>query len=409
MKRALNSVISQTHTPKEIIVIDDGSQDETYKIQKDFPQIRYIYKQNGGVSSARNLGIKHAKNEWIAFLDSDDEWHKDKLAKQVEFHKNNPEILISYTDELWIRDAKEVKIPKKFRKFGGYIFEKCLGHCIIAPSAIFVFRDLLFSVMHRVTHTNSLGCTALAVSGEGEKVLEQDGAAQRGECHVLTFLKAAHPEGLGCTALAVGGGEKADEEVQLKQHIQEKKKIAFQKEKFEIFSESLEICEDYDLWLRISSKYPIGLVDEKLIVKYAGHGDQLSFKHWGMDRFRVLALENLLSEANLGHATLVAFERLNKGEAKATRPEHGECHVLAFPKAAYPKDLGCTASAVPSWSESLNSQVKKVQLKQHIQKLITTELTKKYTLLLKGAIKYDKMHDAKIYKERLARLGKLDD
>ncbi len=73
-----------------------------------------------------------------------------------------------------------------------------------------------------LAHSKDSGCTALAVSGEGEKVLEQDGAAQRGECHVLAFLKAAHPEDLGCTALAVSGeGDEAQKEkVQLKQHIQ---------------------------------------------------------------------------------------------------------------------------------------------------------------------------------------------
>ncbi|MDQ7045188.1 MAG: glycosyltransferase family A protein, partial [Sulfurimonas sp.] len=108
LKRALASVYTQTHLPDEVIVIDDGSTDKTSEIQKDFPQIIYIYQKNAGVSSARNLGIKNAKYEWIAFLDSDDTWDEDKLKKQIEFHTNNPEIFMSYTAEKWIRDDKEV-------------------------------------------------------------------------------------------------------------------------------------------------------------------------------------------------------------------------------------------------------------------------------------------------------------
>ncbi|MEE2961204.1 MAG: glycosyltransferase family A protein [Myxococcota bacterium] len=61
-----------------------------------------------------------------------------------------------------------------------------------------------------------------------------------------------------------------------------------------LFDESLPACEDYDLWLRISSKYDVLLVPEPLVVKYGGHEDQLSRKHWGMDRFRVKALEKIL-------------------------------------------------------------------------------------------------------------------
>ena len=209
LKSALDSVYAQTYLPKEVIVIDDGSTDNTSQIQKDFPQIQYFHQENAGVSSARNLGIKKSSCEWIAFLDSDDTWHENKLQEQVFFHQENPNILMSYTDEKWIRDAQEVKVPKKFKKHGGHIFHECLSHCIIAPSA---------SLLHR------------SLFGE------------------------------------VG-----------------------------VFDESLEVCEDYDLWLRIAQKYEIGLIDKKLITKYAGHVNQLSFKYWGMDRFRVIALEKLLS------------------------------------------------------------------------------------------------------------------
>jgi glycosyltransferase involved in cell wall biosynthesis len=66
-----------------------------------------------------------------------------------------------------------------------------------------------------------------------------------------------------------------------------------------LFDEGLPACEDYDLWLRISLKYPVHFIAEKLIVKQGGHEDQLSTKYWGMDRFRVIALEKLLKEPSL--------------------------------------------------------------------------------------------------------------
>jgi len=62
------------------------------------------------------------------------------------------------------------------------------------------------------------------------------------------------------------------------------------------FDEKLPVCEDYDLWLRMSLKYPIAFLDENLIIKRGGHADQLSKKYWGMDRFRIKALEKLLKQ-----------------------------------------------------------------------------------------------------------------
>jgi GT2 family glycosyltransferase len=62
-----------------------------------------------------------------------------------------------------------------------------------------------------------------------------------------------------------------------------------------LFDETLPVCEDYDLWLRVSARYPVLYLDEPLIVKYGGHEDQLSRSIWGMDRFRIRALEKVIS------------------------------------------------------------------------------------------------------------------
>ena len=82
---AINSVLDQTDKPCEIIVIDDGSTDDTRTIVQCFGEkVFYIYQENAGVAAARNSGIEAAKGEWIAFLDSDDVWSKDKLSCQLE-------------------------------------------------------------------------------------------------------------------------------------------------------------------------------------------------------------------------------------------------------------------------------------------------------------------------------------
>ncbi len=67
-----------------------------------------------------------------------------------------------------------------------------------------------------------------------------------------------------------------------------------------LFDEALPVCEDYDFWLRVSSRFPIFFIPRKLIIKRGGHPDQLSQRSWGNDRFRVIALEKLLSESYIG-------------------------------------------------------------------------------------------------------------
>jgi len=143
LKRALTSVLNQTRPPQQIIVIDDGSEDDTAKlVQHEFPDIEYIYQRNAGVSAARNRGIQAARYPWIAFLDSDDEWLPDKLEEQQAALAMNPFCCICHTDEIWIRKGRRVNPKDKHRKYGGYIFERCLPLCVISPSAVLIHREL---------------------------------------------------------------------------------------------------------------------------------------------------------------------------------------------------------------------------------------------------------------------------
>ncbi|MCE5185485.1 MAG: glycosyltransferase family 2 protein [Planctomycetaceae bacterium] len=91
--RALDSVLAQARLPDEIIVVDDGSADNTADIVRSFgPKVTLIQQANSGVSSARNTGIRAAKSNWIAFLDADDEWLPERLAAQLALLERNPRL-----------------------------------------------------------------------------------------------------------------------------------------------------------------------------------------------------------------------------------------------------------------------------------------------------------------------------
>ena len=213
LKRAINSVIKQTITPKEIIIVDNGSTDQTYQMVSSlFPEINYFIEKKRGVSAARNKGILESKSKWIAFLDSDDAWKPTKLEKQIEFSIfNQDKYRIIHTDETWYRNKKFLNQLKKHKKSGGNIFKNSLQLCCISPSSV-VLKKQIF-------------------------------------------------------------------------------------EEYGLFDENLEVCEDYDMWIRITSKEEVGFLDSPLVSKYGGHSDQLSKKFWGMDRFRIKSLEkNLKNE-----------------------------------------------------------------------------------------------------------------
>jgi len=209
--RSIDSVLNQTLFPSEIIVVDDGSTDGTSDyIQSNFPSIKLLSQPNKGVSAARNMGIKSADANWIALLDSDDEWFSQKLEKQVLALSQNPDVKFCHTEEIWFRNGVHVNQMKKHQKYGGHIFSKCLDICRISPSSVLFHQSLLDDVGY--------------------------------------------------------------------------------------FDKNLKVCEDYDLWLRITAKYPVLYIDEPLLKKYGGHEDQLSKVKDGIESHRIKVLEKLIMQ-----------------------------------------------------------------------------------------------------------------
>lgn len=98
ISQAIESVLNQTYEKIELIVVDDGSIDSTAKIVKKYNDVKYVYQQNKGEGSARNLGIKLASGKYLAFLDADDLYREDKIEKQVKVLKENNDIQVVYND-----------------------------------------------------------------------------------------------------------------------------------------------------------------------------------------------------------------------------------------------------------------------------------------------------------------------
>ena len=214
--RAINSILKQTYNAHEIIVIDNRSLDDTRNlIKREFPNVVCVEEKKQGVSAARNKGISliSEKSQWIAFLDSDDEWCSQKLELQIAAVSEQEQYRLVHTDEIWYRRGKFVNQMKKHKKSGGDIFKDCLKQCLISPSSVMIRRDLLSEVG--------------------------------------------------------------------------------------MFDEDLLVCEDYDLWLRVTAREPILYINKPLTIKHGGHDDQLSQRYWGMDRFRVQSIEKLVGSAVL--------------------------------------------------------------------------------------------------------------
>lgn len=146
--QSLDSIVKQTRFDliKKIIVVNDGSTDSTQAVIEKFMQnnrlnkIKLINVHNGGVSRARNIGLKHAETKYIAFLDSDDVWYPSKIERQIEIMENNKNIQFLGTDYANSSHRKgQHYLPlKKYRKlFNLSLLELCLKSYPVTPSIIF--------------------------------------------------------------------------------------------------------------------------------------------------------------------------------------------------------------------------------------------------------------------------------
>jgi glycosyltransferase involved in cell wall biosynthesis len=143
VERALESVYAQSRTPNEVIVVDDGSNDGTSEmVAQKFPGAVCLRDKHRGVSAARNLGIRSARGDWIALLDSDDEWLPTKLERQLDALAHEPRFHLCHCDEIWMRGGRRVNPRKRHAKSGGWIFEKCLSLCAISPSSAVIRRSV---------------------------------------------------------------------------------------------------------------------------------------------------------------------------------------------------------------------------------------------------------------------------
>lgn len=267
LDRAIASVLAQGYRPLELLVVDDGSSDRTRQVVQarqqqlavgraagpsalPAPELRYLFRENGGAAAARNLGIRQSRYDLLAFLDCDDLFRPGKLAAQVAAMAANPHLLLSHTEEIWLRRGRHLNQKKRHRKEGGDLFARSLELCVIGMSTVMLRRRLL------------------EVVGD--------------------------------------------------------------------FDEALPCCEDYELWLRVTARFPVLFIDQPFTEKHGGRDDQLSVRHRvGMDRLRIMALHKLLAKANLTpeQADLARRELVRKcriygrGCLKHGRREEGEGYL----------------------------------------------------------------------------------
>jgi len=141
LKEAIESVLEQTFMDYEIIVVNDGSTDDTGKVIQEFgPRIKYYYQENQGRSNARNCGIRAAIGEYIAFLDSDDVFLPEKLAIQVKALDDNPEYGMVYTHALAMDEERHLLDICWKGDLSGWIYPKnmFIKNCFITTPTVMV-------------------------------------------------------------------------------------------------------------------------------------------------------------------------------------------------------------------------------------------------------------------------------
>ncbi len=141
--KAIDSVLAQSHQDFELIVVDDGSEDNTDELIENYnSDIVYIRQENSGAAAARNRGIEKARYNLLAFLDSDDWFAENKLKTQIEAMNRNPSCLISHTNEIWYRNGQILNQKLKHKKSSGDIFAQSLELCAVGMSTIMIHKEI---------------------------------------------------------------------------------------------------------------------------------------------------------------------------------------------------------------------------------------------------------------------------
>jgi len=146
---AIESVLGQTYKNFEIIVIDDGSTDSTPRLLSKYkPTIKIFSINHSGPASARNVGIRNSSGKYIAFLDADDLWEKDKLLKQIMYMEKNSDLGFSYTYAICFSDCDGKKIYSKELRCNleGNVFQNLFWSNFIVNSTVMVKRICLEKV-----------------------------------------------------------------------------------------------------------------------------------------------------------------------------------------------------------------------------------------------------------------------
>jgi glycosyltransferase involved in cell wall biosynthesis len=151
LQKAIDSVLRQTHVNLELVIVDDGSDDDTADLIDYYKKISNkkivaVHQENKGPAAARNRGIALSSSEYIVFLDSDDWLHPDKIALQLTRMDGDACCLISHTQEIWYRDGRQLNQKNKHRKESGYIFDRCLDLCAVSMSTVMLKRKLFEQV-----------------------------------------------------------------------------------------------------------------------------------------------------------------------------------------------------------------------------------------------------------------------
>lgn len=143
LKKAIDSVFAQSHRDFELIVVDDGSDDNTAGLIENYnADIVYMRQENRGPAAARNRGIEKARYNLLAFLDSDDWFAENKLATQIKAMSQKPSCLISHTNEIWYRNDRILNQKRKHKKNSGDIFAQSLELCAVGMSTVMMRREI---------------------------------------------------------------------------------------------------------------------------------------------------------------------------------------------------------------------------------------------------------------------------